>query len=102
LIYENLSAEIWQRGFYYLSKETGFVSFVANALGPGSDIEKYILAAFVVPKSRLEPEFCTLLNAYRNIWLCVFSWFKRWIFKQSLYPKNKGLRKITRNGIINI
>ena len=34
--------------FYYLSKETGFVSLVANALGPGSDIEKYILAAFVL------------------------------------------------------
>ena len=53
--------------FGYLSKETGFVSFVANALGPGSDIEKYILAALVVPKSLLDPEFCTLLNASRNI-----------------------------------
>ena len=49
------------------SKDTGLVSPVANALGPGSDIEKYILAAFVVPKSRLEPEFCTLLKASRNI-----------------------------------
>ena len=55
--------------FCYHSKETGFVSPVANALGPGSDMEKYIFAALVVPKSRLEPEFCTLLKASRNIWL---------------------------------
>ena len=51
----------------YLSKETGSVSPVANALGPGSDMEKYILAALVVPKSLFEPEFCTLLKASRNI-----------------------------------
>ena len=37
----------------------GFTGFPAKALGPGSDSEKYIFAAFVVPKSRLEPEFCT-------------------------------------------
>ena len=41
----------------------------AKALGPGSDMEKYIFAALVVPKSLLEPEFCTLLKASRNIWL---------------------------------
>ena len=31
------------------------------------EIEKYIFAALVVPKSRLEPVFCTLLKASRNI-----------------------------------
>ena len=44
-------------------------SFPAKALGPGLDREKYILAAFVVPKSRLEPLSCTSLKASRNIWL---------------------------------
>ena len=39
----------------------------AKALGPGSDREKYIFAALVVPKSWLEPEFCTELKASRNI-----------------------------------
>lgn len=29
----------------------GFTGFPTKALGPGSDIEKYILAALVVPKS---------------------------------------------------
>lgn len=29
----------------------GFTGFPAKAFGPGSDIEKYILAALVVPKS---------------------------------------------------
>lgn len=51
----------------YFSNDTGFVSPVANAFGPGSDMEKYMRAALVVPKSRLEPEFCTLLKASRNI-----------------------------------
>ena len=41
--------------------------FVAKAFGPGSDMEKYIFAAFVVPKSLFELEFCTLLKASRNI-----------------------------------
>ncbi len=31
----------------------------ANTLGPGLDREKYIFAAFVAPKSRLEPLSCT-------------------------------------------
>ena len=31
--------------------------------GEGSERLKYIFAAFVVPKSRLEPLFCTLLKA---------------------------------------
>ena len=51
----------------YLLKEGAVVSLFAKALGPGSDIEKYIRAAFVVPKSLLEPLFCTLLKASRNI-----------------------------------
>ena len=38
--------------------------------GEGSDMLKYILAAFVVPKSRLEPVSCTLLKASRNMALC--------------------------------
>ena len=33
------------------------------SVGDGSDILKYIFAAFVVPKSRLDPVRCTLLNA---------------------------------------
>ena len=48
-----------------------------ESIGDGSDILKYILAAFVVPKSRLEPVFCTLLKASRNIALCASSRFKR-------------------------
>ena len=44
-----------------------WVSSAAKALGPGFDIEKYILAALVVPKSRLEPVSCTRLKASRNI-----------------------------------
>ncbi len=51
----------------YLLKLGLVVSLLAKALGPGSDIEKYIFAAFVVPKSLLEPLFCTLLKASRNI-----------------------------------
>ena len=47
----------------YLLKEGAVVSLFAKALGPESDIEKYIRAAFVVPKSLLEPLFCTLLKA---------------------------------------
>lgn len=38
----------------------GFTGFPAKALGPGSDIEKYIFAACVVPKSRFDPEFCAV------------------------------------------
>ena len=34
-----------------LSKRGACTSFPANALGPGLDMEKYILAALVVPKS---------------------------------------------------
>ena len=36
-------------------KDGAWVSPVANVSGPGFDMEKYILAALVVPKSRLEP-----------------------------------------------
>lgn len=53
--------------FCYL--KDGGVTFVSGnvELPDGSDIEKYIFAAFVVPKSLFEPLFCTLLNASRNI-----------------------------------
>ena len=44
-----------------------WVSPVANVFGPGFDSEKYIFAALVVPKSRLDPVSCTLLKASRNI-----------------------------------
>ena len=39
----------------YLENLGAETLFPAKALGPGSEREKYILAAFVVPKSRLEP-----------------------------------------------
>ena len=52
---------------YFHLNAGAWVSPVAKAFGPGSDIEKYIFAALVVPKSRLEPVFCTLLKASRNI-----------------------------------
>ena len=42
-------------------------AFEKLLFGDGSDILKYILAALVVPKSLLEPEFCTLLKASRNM-----------------------------------
>ena len=48
-------------------KDGARVSPVANVFGPGFDIEKYIFAALVVPKSRFEPVSCTLLKASRNI-----------------------------------
>ena len=41
--------------------------FPAKVFGPGFDREKYIFAAFVVPKSRLEPLSWTSLKASRNI-----------------------------------
>ncbi len=44
------------RAFVHLNAGA-WVSLFANVLGPGSDIEKYIFAAFVVPKSRFEPVF---------------------------------------------
>ena len=36
-------------------KDGAWVSPFAKAFGPGLDIEKYIFAAFVVPKSLFEP-----------------------------------------------
>ena len=50
-------------------KEGGVTSVLGKGepAGEGSDRLKYILAAFVVPKSRLEPVFCTLLKASRNM-----------------------------------
>lgn len=45
--------------------------------GDGSDMLKYILAAFVVPKSRFEPVLCTLLKASLNIALCASSQLRR-------------------------
>ena len=44
---------------YQLENLGGFTGFPAKVFGPGSDREKYIFAALVVPKSWLEPEFCT-------------------------------------------
>ena len=52
---------------YFYLNAGACVSSVAKAFGPGSDMEKYIFAALVVPKSRFEPVFCTLLKASRNI-----------------------------------
>ena len=52
---------------YHYLNDGACVSPLANAFGPGSDMEKYTFAAFVVPKSLLEPLFCTLLKASRNI-----------------------------------
>ena len=46
-------------------------------LGEGFDMLKYIFAAFVVPKSWLDPVSCTLLNASRNMALCASSRFSR-------------------------
>ena len=66
LVYSSLPKKRYRLWCSYWN-DTGPVSFEANALGPGSDIEKYIFAALVVPKSRLDPEFCTLLKASRNI-----------------------------------
>ena len=48
-------------------KEGGVTLLPAKALGPGLDIEKYIRAAFVVPKSSLDPVSWTALKASRNI-----------------------------------
>lgn len=51
-----------------LLKETGFTSiFGISDSGDGLDMLKYIVAAFVVPKSRFEPDCCTLLKASRNM-----------------------------------
>ena len=51
------------------------MSLEAKVFVPGSDMEKYILAAFVVPKSLFEPEFCTLLKASRNgAFFCEIDW----------------------------
>ena len=47
------------KGVDQLENFGGFTGFPAKVLGPGSDREKYIFAALVVPKSWLEPEFCT-------------------------------------------
>ena len=58
-----------QWGFIYFANLGAVTSFPAKALGPGLDSEKYIFAALVVPKSRLEPLSCTSLKASRNIWL---------------------------------
>ena len=55
--------------YLFLLKDTGLTSASGKRLsfGDGSDMLKYIFAAFVVPKSRLEPVFCTLLKASRNM-----------------------------------
>ena len=53
--------------FLIYLNDGAWVSPVANVFGPGFDMEKYIFAALVVPKSRFEPVSCTLLKASRNI-----------------------------------
>ena len=52
--YGNEKAPSVDGAFVYL-KDGAWVSPFAKAFGPGLDIEKYIFAAFVVPKSLFEP-----------------------------------------------
>ena len=61
----------------YFANLGAFTWFPAKVLGPGLDREKYIFAALVVPKSRLEPLSCTSLKASRNIWLWASPRFSR-------------------------
>ena len=48
---------LYAASIFYSVNIGAFTSFPAKMLGPGSEREKYIVAAFVVPKSRLEPLF---------------------------------------------